>query len=309
MIDRKVVTSLFVATYIITAPIFAVASTDIIENAGFIPQNIWFSKDNPKAGDSVKVYTVLWNGGDTTVSGEAKFYDNDKVIGTIPFNLPKGDTSKIISANWTVEAGYHKIYATIEGNRLSAKSKESSAISLEFTKTETSDKFVSAKDEVPNPVNVIADYSQEKAGFAQGYVKENLPKPIVDFVSNIASTTEDWRTDTKSTLDDKIASIKSSIDEGGKKSVSKIATKTSATSTTKSIKADESGNESGFTSVLTKKDLIPEGVQNPFKYVEMAALSLASFALGSKYLFYGLILLFAIFIIRILKNKFFSKSY
>ena len=49
------------------APLFAFASA--ISNAGFIPSPLWFSRDTFFAGETVRVYTIVYNGSEADIRG------------------------------------------------------------------------------------------------------------------------------------------------------------------------------------------------------------------------------------------------
>src|SRR3989344_3671038 len=82
------------------------------DNIGFIPDNIWFSKDPPTEGDTVKIYTLVFNNGKNALSGTVEFYDKNVILGKKEFLSPAGGI-KDVSVNWEVMAGDHTLSAKI----------------------------------------------------------------------------------------------------------------------------------------------------------------------------------------------------
>ena len=95
---------------------FVSAQTQTLDNSGFVPGNLWFSSIPSKPGDTVKIYTLVWNGSKSDITGTVSFFDNGNVIDKQNFVLAGDGGSKVLSASWTAGEGYHKIYAEITGS-------------------------------------------------------------------------------------------------------------------------------------------------------------------------------------------------
>ena len=83
-----------------------------IPNVGFIPSNIWYSKDPFEEGDKIKIYTLLYNPDSRELSGNVIFFDNTTLLGQKSFKIAS-KAVKDLSIDWTVEAGNHTIFAKI----------------------------------------------------------------------------------------------------------------------------------------------------------------------------------------------------
>src|ERR1035437_2096929 len=75
-------------------------------NVGFIPANIWYSKDPFEEGDKIKIYTLVFNPDSRELSGTVLFFDDTVFLGKQDFVVPAKGV-KTISIDWTVIAGDH----------------------------------------------------------------------------------------------------------------------------------------------------------------------------------------------------------
>ena len=106
--QRLVVGLLFLLLF---APPF-VSLADTGPSAGFAP-SIWMSRTNVVAGESVNIFTVLYNSSDNPISGDVIFTVDSASIGTKDFTLASGET-QIVSWPWTAKVGSHTVSARIE---------------------------------------------------------------------------------------------------------------------------------------------------------------------------------------------------
>jgi hypothetical protein len=250
-------------------PTASFAADTIIKNAGFAPGNIWFSKNDFVPGDVVKVYTILWNGGKETITGEVVFYDNDFTIGKIPFSLPAGGT-KIASVEWKVTDGYHKVYAVVATSKIG-----SSGATLEYAKTDESEHFVGAPIKATSPTSTAQQIIDQKVDFVREYAAENLPTPVTKTAQSVAGVIEPFRTNVKTWTDDTSVKVRKDIE----------AIDTSA---------NKNGNKEDPWSL----------VKRPLDYIYIFALMMTGFVFGNPFIFYGFIILILFFVLRFLKRKF-----
>ena len=98
-------------------------------NAGFPSQPLWVSKTNATAGETISLFTAVYNG------------DNEKLLGTVAFTVDgervggkdiaiEGGASELISVEWRAIAGEHSIAAMIEGTSIAIAQKETVAITI-----------------------------------------------------------------------------------------------------------------------------------------------------------------------------------
>ena len=82
--------------------------------AGFAPGAVWLSKTNVQAGESVQIYTVLYDSASSPIAGNVSFLVDGSSIASQPFDLAAG-TTKIVSASWNAVQGSHSISAALDG--------------------------------------------------------------------------------------------------------------------------------------------------------------------------------------------------
>jgi len=248
-------------------PIFA--QTKILDNSGFAPGNLWFSKEPSVPGETVKIYTLVWNGSKDDISGTASFFDNDKLISKQNFILAADGSSKILSAPWTVLPGYHKIYAQITDSSGGPRGSKAITVSLQYTKTEEEEEFIGGSKETGGSTTTAKSYTEEKLDFAREYAEANLPEPVVGTVKYVAQNIADTRGEVKGWSEKKAEELRREL----------------------SVSPEEGGKWMG--------------VERPFKYVMMFLVSLVALISGNAWLFYGTLAAIIFFVFRFVKNKFF----
>lgn len=82
--------------------------------AGFAPGPVWLSQSDPIAGNTVRLYTVVYNSSPTAIEGSVTFAVGATALGSIPFSLDAGE-SAIKSVTWTAQEGTHEFSAHISG--------------------------------------------------------------------------------------------------------------------------------------------------------------------------------------------------
>lgn len=113
-----------------------------IKNAGFVPANIWYSKDPFFAGDKIRIYTVIFNGSTEDIVGKVEFLDNDLPVDTTDFSLAGGGRVRDVWVDWVAESGKHVITARItEVSVIKAGGKKVSVV-LENGETGKSERII-----------------------------------------------------------------------------------------------------------------------------------------------------------------------
>lgn len=250
-------------------PAVSFAVDAVVKNAGFAPGNIWFSKNDFVPGDVVKIYTILWNGGKETITGEVVFYDNDLVLDKVAFSLSTGNT-KIASADWKVVEGYHKVYAVVGTSKIG-----SSGATLEYSKTEESEHFIGAPIKTTSPTSTAQQIVDQKINFAKEYATENFPAPVVETTSSITSVVESARKEVKGWSDSKSAQVQKNIE--------------------------------AIDAKIAKNDAEPDtwsSVKRPLNYVYIFLLTLVGYIFGNPFIFYGIIAVILFLFLRFIKRRF-----
>ena len=104
----------FILFFSLTSSVWGATDTSV-QNAGFVPANIWYSKDPFFAGDNIRVYTVIFNGSSYDLTGAVEFLDNDIIIGRDDFSVPKGGSVRDVWVAWKATEGKHVITARTVG--------------------------------------------------------------------------------------------------------------------------------------------------------------------------------------------------
>jgi rRNA maturation endonuclease Nob1 len=142
--------------------------------AGFAPGELWLSKTEANAGDTVKVFTVLYDSSDTSIEGDVDFIVDSDSIQTEHFKLGAGE-SQMYSADWVATEGAHTFSAQLKNvsgvGALSASA--SNAVKISVAK--------SAPSLTSTYINV-----------ANSFIASTSPA-VANIVQQIASTTEGWR--------------------------------------------------------------------------------------------------------------------
>jgi hypothetical protein len=100
--------------YFLFAFLFFLISATPSNAIGFVSSNIWLSKTAPLEGDEIKIYSVLVNDNDFDFEGNVTFLDNNNAVSSeIPFALDGGQSSEVISIEWTAVYGEHRFKAVI----------------------------------------------------------------------------------------------------------------------------------------------------------------------------------------------------
>lgn len=130
---------------IVLLPFIALADT----SAGFAPGAVWLSKTNVEYGETVQIYTVLYNSSEAPVAGTVSFFVDNSSISEQLFELTAG-TTKIISTTWKATDGAHLISAMLGGV---VNKDTGEAISLDSASTTPlSIEVASPPPPVPSPI-------------------------------------------------------------------------------------------------------------------------------------------------------------
>ena len=124
----------FIATAV---PAYAVDTP--IKNAGFVPSNIWYSREPFFSGENIRIYTVIFNGSSEDLVGTVEFLDNQTLIGKADFSLARGGRIRDVWVDWVVKDGKHTITARLSGVQAIDTGGKKRPIVLENTETAKSE--------------------------------------------------------------------------------------------------------------------------------------------------------------------------
>jgi hypothetical protein len=85
--------------------------------AGFAPDSIWLSKEDPMHGDVIDIYVVVFNNDSDNLSGTVRYYDDQLLLGEIPVTVG-ANTAKLVPLSWEATQGDRIIYARFSSGNL-----------------------------------------------------------------------------------------------------------------------------------------------------------------------------------------------
>ncbi|MCK9344919.1 MAG: hypothetical protein M0P64_02185 [Candidatus Pacebacteria bacterium] len=121
---------------------FACAADEPIKNAGFVPANIWYSKDPFFAGETIRVYTIIFNGSSYDLEGTVEFLDNGVLLGKTNFSLSGGGRVRDLWVDWKATNGKHVMTARIVNVTASLAGGAKRSIALDNAETGKSERLV-----------------------------------------------------------------------------------------------------------------------------------------------------------------------
>lgn len=267
---RKIISSLvFIFALVLIPNTTRAADT----NAGFIPAPIWFSATDLKAGDSITIYSVIYNESAKNLSGAAGFYDGDTLLGTKTITVSAHSTREV-SVAWKVTVGDHAIRARFEN--VKSGTGTGTPETVLYSETDPA-RFTIYPDLSSNPfaskteTTTPAPTKTETTTTPSGKVEE-AKGAIKDTAGTAFSSIDSWRTN-----------IADSLAESVKKATAEL-NKEGATTDPKSSTSTE------------KKSF----VSTPFTYVKLFFMKIGSFIFSHGSVFYGLIVLIIILFVRYL---------
>ena len=274
----------FISLYFIFAPVcFANTTT------GFIPGQIWYSKDNIIEGDNVKIYTAIWNNNTSSLSARVEFYDQNVILGTrdvvvSPLQLEG------VSVSWKVTAGDHLISAKILSPSITNGGKKE-YISLVNSSTVSDHKYIPVVlTTVDGQPATTTDVFKSQIDKATSSLDDIVPSSISDPISKNTVAIDNFRTDTLKNILETKASTEKKIEDLNKQDV-----------VSKTI--SPVGKIAASKVVTPQRKSIDNATEKPIAYIKLFFFKILAFIFGNKIVFYLLIVLVAFFIGRGIYRK------
>ena len=325
---------------ILPAPAHA---ADVLENVGIIPGNIWYSGYPIQGGVDVKVYTAVFNGSVYTVEGVVAFTDNGQAISRAPFLIPPGQVNEVF-ITWVPAQGSHKVSAAITEIKTLAQGKAAEVAKLETEVTAQGTVIVQAPPPPPpvlpaavtskltaatstgeavravaSSLGALDSFASSSLGTIASSATAMLPrvmssplKTTVSGISNFAVNSGAQLTQAKESLRASLAAEKARDNETARASLSQ----SSALANVAPIRWLKSLYD-GITNKLASWVLgdLPSkvtaaaassgsGIKKPFEYLWFFALSIAAFVLTHLWLFWIVLVLFTLWLLRFLYRVF-----
>lgn len=253
---------------------------DTTTNAGFVPGNIWYSKDPFEEGDQIKIYTLVFNPDTRKFSGTIDFFDGSTILGTKNFSVA-GNGTETMSVNWTVTVGNHQIFAQIKNAKFLTSSGTYVDANITDSKTATSSRTVANKaiaQNISNGISAINQTFNNALNTIQNIgntVGGKIPSPVASTATSTGNMLENVRKSVDTSL-----SAQEIIVQGKIKSLN-------------SEKAQ------------TKNTVNANIPQKPFYYVELFFLTIFDFIFKYTVVFYAILVLAIFFILRYIWGLFF----
>lgn len=192
----------FFVLFLIGGVVPFICTAESLKNAGFIPANIWYSKDPFFAEEKIRIYTVVFNGSSYDLEGTVKFLDNGVLIGKVPFSLAGGGRVRDMWIDWKATFGRHIITAEIMDATASIAGEDRHAIVLDNTETGKSERNVDIDRELLLAIQQKAEAERKYASSTKGEgtiagtiqkVGDYIPAPIKAGATVSANVIERFR--------------------------------------------------------------------------------------------------------------------
>ncbi len=249
-------------------------------NVGFIPGNIWYSKDPFFEGDTVTVYTVVSNGGTGLFSGTVEFFDQNVILGKKDFSIAPG-LYQTLSISWQVTAGDHAISAQIINANQVVTGVGKQSMVPPRSDTGADKRFVAKKVNaiVAAPGAVISDAVSAGLTKTQDFVNSVIPAGVKDSTSSTVGGIDSTRASISDSVSNSISDTQKTID--------------SWKPTTNVVKGK----------TIVTPAVVPGAVEKPFTYVKLFFLKLLSLIFSHKWIFYILLVYIIFIILRFIYRK------
>lgn len=258
---------------------------------GFIPGQIWYSKSPLVEGETVKIYTALFNGGTSSLTAKVEFYDKNVLLGARDVVVPSmrvGD----VSVSWKVTAGDHLISAKIISPSIISGGKKE-IVMIDNNLTETDRKFVpvvltTIEGKPATSTDVLKSQLDKATSSLDSIVPGSISTPISENVSIVDS----FRINTFDKISTTRLETQNKINELNGSTI--VVKQPNSNTPVRNI------NSKPQTEV---KVGISEATDKPIAYLKLFFFSILSFIFGSKFVFYTIILILIFVIIRSIYRK------
>lgn len=244
-------------------------------NSGFIPGQIWYSKESLVEGETVNIHTAIWNGEKETVSAKVEFYDKNVILGTREISISSGEL-KDVYIPWKITAGDHVISAKTISSTVLISGKNEKVI-LNRTVTENDKQFVPVLIKNAEGEKVSeTDFLKNQIDKASSGIGSIIPSEVITPITSGLGIIDNLRTNT-------LAQVNTIVD-ATKKDIGKV------------LGASTVGQK--IPSKIDKVSSTEDAIKKPIAYIKLFLFSAFSFVLGSRVVFYTLIALILFFIFR-----------
>ncbi|MFA6251521.1 MAG: hypothetical protein WC603_02765 [Candidatus Paceibacterota bacterium] len=245
-------------------------SAEVVTNSGFIPGQIWYSKDTLVEGETVNIHTAIWNGEKESLSVKVEFYDKNVILGSRDVVLSPSEL-KDVFVPWKITSGDHVISAKIISS-LATISGKKEKVTLDRVTTSTDKQFV--------PVVVKNAQGESVSGTSslKDQIDNVVPDKVSTSVANGFTVVDNFR--------DKTFTQVSTVRDDTQEEINLLKTK-----------------EKTVAETLSTKNNIEDATEKPIAYIKLFIFSILALIFGNKIIFYGLLAIVVFFVLRYLYRK------
>ena len=248
------------------------AFASVTANTGFIPGQIWYSKNPLVEGDTVNIYTAIWNNDTNPLSLKVEFYDKNVILGTRDITISQNQLQDVF-VPWKITSGDHTISAKII----------SSSITVDNNVTIEDKQFVpvtiKTSDGTSTSTSNIIQNGVEQVG---SKINDVLPTSISAPILNSLGVVDNFRDSNYVKINDAKIATQKELDSLNSNNIN--------------------NNKSQVSSKTTQKPL-EDATQKPISYIKLFLFTVLAFILGNKIVFYGLITVVIFLILRAIYRK------
>jgi len=256
---------------------------------GFLPKQVWYSKEPLIEGETVNIYAAVWNGEKNSITTHVEFYDGKTILGARDVTVPSLNLQEVFIA-WKVTSGDHIISAKISSTSTLINNKKEQ-INLENNITEQDHISVSVvlRNKDGTEIKSVDNIKNEVTKVTTA-IKDSIPDSVGVPITSSFNSVDTFRNTTYTKIIDTKTQTQKEVD----------AFKITSDST-KSDSVTTKGVQQPTKEDTKSKPL--DATDKPITYIKLFLFSLLGFIFGSKIVFYGLCALIVLLIIRFIYRK------
>lgn len=261
------------------------------EAVSFATSPLWLSSTHVTEGMNVQISTVVMKKDADSAMGTVTFFAAGKTIGSADFSLSNSVGGAVVAVSWVPEKGKHAISAKISKVTISREGKEQTlAVAEELKSTET---LTVDPDNDRDGITDPTDQDDDNDGIPDAQEIKDGTNPLVKEVAKAAPAVAGAATTSVSGIVDQATDIAKSTGNSVFETTESLREKGKSYF---DAKVAAQGNVASFAST-TNSDIMknPSGILATAKnYVFKAG----AFIFGNIYVFYIVLILFAMWILR-----------
>ncbi|QSH39694.1 hypothetical protein JXR01_01665 [Candidatus Kaiserbacteria bacterium] len=195
-------------------------------NAGVV-NGVWFSKANPEAGETIRIFTAVQNQSAETINGSVAFLVDEDIVGTKKFSVTPNDIIPV-SIGYTFLGGEHDVSAyitSVENEPVAYTIAPQTSVSVSSSEPQSTQEIAK---------NLLESSSATEALDTITDTATNLTKGIDPITQKTAERIEEFR---DALLEQNIATESSSSETETKEPATKYETAKEFVKTSKTIAA------------------------------------------------------------------------